>query len=415
MTKDVSRVVIVGAGHAGGAAAGFLRQYGYTGEITLVGAEPYLPYQRPPLSKAWLKSEASLDDLYLRGENFYADQSITTRLETHCEAIDLSGHAVVLPGGERVVYNHLILATGSKARPCAIPGAGHVPHHVLRTLDDAETLKAALTNGRRIGLIGAGYVGLEVAASARKLDCEVTVFERESRILSRVASPQLSDFFTRIHMDRGVKIVTQAMITELSLGDGDAKRVHLGDGSVHAFDLILIGIGALPADDLAQAAGLLCGLSGSGGIFVDEQARTSAADIFAIGDVTSRTLPFYNGRFRLESVPNALEQAKQAAAAITGYRAPTVETPWFWSDQYEFKLQIAGLLQPDTRAILRGDPATWAFSIFHLDGQNRLRAVESANRPADFMAAKLLIAKGVVLDEAVVADGEASLKPFLAG
>ena len=407
----MSGVVIVGAGHAGGAASGFLRQYGYTGEITLVGAEPYLPYQRPPLSKAWLKGEASLDDLYLRSENFYPDQSITTRLETHCEAVDLVGHAVVLPGGERIVYDHLILATGSKARPCSISGSGHVPHHVLRTLDDAEALKGALVAGRRIGLIGAGYVGLEVAASARKLGCEVTVFEREARILSRVASTQLSDFFTRIHTDRGVKIIPQAMITELSLGDGDAKRVHLGDGSVHEFDLILIGIGALPADDLAQAAGLSCG----NGIVVDEQARTSGADIFAIGDVTSRTLPFYDGRFRLESVPNALEQAKQAAAAITGYRAPTVETPWFWSDQYEFKLQIAGLLQSDTHAVLRGDPATWAFSIFHLDRQGRLRAVESANRPADFMAAKLLIARGVVLDEAVVADGEASLKPYLAG
>ncbi len=407
----MSGIVIIGAGHAGGAAAGFLRQYGFTGDVTLIGAEPYLPYQRPPLSKAWLKGEASLDDLYLRGENFYSDQSITTRLETHCEAIDISGHAVVLPGGARIVYDHLILATGSKARPCPISGSGHVPHHVLRTLDDAEALKGALTNGRRIGLIGAGYVGLEVAASARKLGCEVTVFEREGRILSRVASPLLSDFFTRIHTDRGVKIVTQAMITELSLGDGDAKRVHLGDGSVHEFDLILIGIGALPADDLAQAAGLIC----ANGIVVDTEARTSQADIFAIGDVTSRTLPFYDGRFRLESVPNALEQAKQAAAAITGHRPPTVEAPWFWSDQYEFKLQIAGVLQPGTRAVLRGDPATWAFSIFHLDGENRLRSVESANRPADFMAAKLLIAKGVVLDEAVVADGEASLKPFLAG
>jgi len=407
----MSGVVIIGAGHAGGAAAGFLRQYGYAGEITLVGAEPYLPYQRPPLSKAWLKGEASLDDLYLRAETFYPDQSIATRLETRCDAILPAEHVAILPGGERLAYDHLILATGSKARPCAIPGAAQVPHHLLRTLDDAEALKAALTNGRRIGLIGAGYVGLEVAASARKLGCEVSVFEREARILSRVASVQLSDFFTRIHTDRGVKIFTRAAITELSLGDGDAKRVHLGDGSVHEFDLILIGIGAVPADDLAQAAGLICG----NGIVVDEQARTSQPDVFAIGDVTSRTLPFYDGRYRLESVPNALEQAKQAAAAIAGYRPPVVETPWFWSDQYEFKLQIAGLLQPDTHTVMRGDPATWAFSIFHLDGQSRLRAVESANRPADFMAAKLLIAKGVGLDEAMVADADASLKPFLAG
>ncbi len=401
-------VVIIGAGHAGGSAAGFLRQYGYTGDITLVGAEPYLPYQRPPLSKAWLKGEAGLDDLYLRGENFYDDQAVVTRLNTRCYAIDTAAKTVSMEGGS-LAYDHLILATGSKARPFMVKGADIVPHHVLRTLDDAETLKGALVPGHRLGLIGAGYVGLEVAASARKLGCEVTVFEREDRILSRVASAQLSEFFTQIHRDRGVRILTQAMITELSLGERDEKRVHLGNGEVHDFDILLVGIGALPADDLAQQAGIAC----VNGIIVDNEARTSASDVFAIGDVTSRPLPFYDGRFRLESVPNALEQAKQAAAAITGYRAPIIEAPWFWSDQYEFKLQIAGLLQPDTHAVVRGDPASWAFSIFHLDGQNRLRAVESANRPADFMAAKQLIAKGVALDEAVVADGNASLKPFL--
>ncbi len=401
-------VVIIGAGHAGGSAAGFLRQYGYTGDITLIGAEPYLPYQRPPLSKAWLKGEAGLDDLYLRGENFYDDQAVATRLNTRCYAIDTAAKTVSVEGSS-LTYDYLILATGSKARPFAIKGADSVPHHILRTLDDAETLKGALVPGHRLGLIGAGYVGLEVAASARKLGCEVTVFEREDRILSRVASAQLSEFFTQIHRDRGVRILTQAMITELSLGERDEKRVHLSHGEVHDFDILLVGIGALPADDLAQQAGIAC----ANGIIVDNDARTSAPDVFAIGDVTSRPLPFYDGRFRLESVPNALEQAKQAAAAITGYRAPIIEAPWFWSDQYEFKLQIAGLLQPDTHAVVRGDPASWSFSIFHLDAQNRLRAVESANRPADFMAAKQLIVKGVALDEAVVADGNASLKPFL--
>lgn len=405
----MTAVVIIGAGHAGGSAAGFLRQYGYDGDITLIGAEPYLPYQRPPLSKAWLKGEAGLDDLYLRAENFYDDQRIATRLNTRCNGLDIASKTVTLDGKD-LAYDHLILATGSKARPFPVKGADIVPHHVLRTLDDAETLKGALAPGHRLGLIGAGYVGLEVAASARKLGCDVTVFEREDRILSRVASAQLSDFFTQIHRDRGVRILTHAMITELSLGDKDEKRVHLGNGEVHDFDILLVGIGALPAEELAQQAGIAC----ANGIIVNNEARTSAPGVFAIGDVTSRPLPFYDGRFRLESVPNALEQAKQVAAAITGHRAPIIEAPWFWSDQYEFKLQIAGLLQPDTHAIVRGDPATWSFSIFHLDAQNRLRAVESANRPADFMAAKQLIVKGVALDEAVVADGNASLKPYLA-
>ena len=405
----MTRVVIIGAGHAGGAAVGFLRQYGYGDTITLVGAEPYLPYQRPPLSKVWLKGEAALDDLYLRGENFYDDQSVDVRLNTGCNAIDRGQKTVVLTTNEAVAYDHLILATGSKARSFSVKGADRVPHHLLRTLDDAERLKLALAPGHRIGLIGAGYVGLEVAASARHLGCEVTVFERESRILARVASAELADFFTKAHSNHGVTIVTGASITELSLGDGDTKVVHLADGSTHDFDLLLVGIGALPADDLAVAAGL----STNNGIIVDDQARTSDANIFAIGDTTSRTLPFYDGRFRLESVPNALEQAKQAAAAITGHKPPVVETPWFWSDQYDYKLQIAGLTELGTRHVVRGDRASGAFSVFHLDERHRLRSAECVNRPADFMAAKLLIAKGVALDEAVVAEAEASLKPYL--
>jgi 3-phenylpropionate/trans-cinnamate dioxygenase ferredoxin reductase subunit len=401
-------VVIIGAGHAGGSAAGFLRQYGYTGHITLVGAEPYLPYQRPPLSKAWLKGAASLDDLYLRGDTFYADQTIDARVNTQAVSIDRDARTVTLLGGITLPYEHLIIATGSKARPFPVPGADRVPHHLLRTLDDAEALKNALQPGHKIGLIGAGYVGLEVAASARHLGCEVTVFERESRILARVASQALSNFFTEMHMGRGVGIFTEAQITELSLGDGDKKVVHLADGRTHEFDLLLVGIGALANDDLAQAAELEC----ANGIVVDAEARTSDPDIFAIGDVTSRTLPVYDGRFRLESVPNALEQAKQAAAAITGYKPPVVETPWFWSDQYEFKLQIAGLLRPDCRAIVRGDRASGAFSVFHIDAAGRLMTAECVSKPADFMAAKLLITKGVILDDAI-ADPDVPLKPYL--
>jgi 3-phenylpropionate/trans-cinnamate dioxygenase ferredoxin reductase subunit len=404
----MSHVIIIGAGHAGGAAAGFLRQYGFDGHITLIGAEPYLPYQRPPLSKAWLKGEASLDDLYLRGDTFYADQNIDTHVNTQAVSIDRTGKTVSLLGGITLPYDHLILATGSRARPFPVLGADRVPHHLLRTLDDAEALKNALQPGHRIGLIGAGYVGLEVAASARYLGCEVTVFERESRILARVASQPLSDFFTEMHMGRGVGLFTEAAITELSLGDGDKKIVHLADGRTQEFDLLLVGIGALANDDLAAQAGLIT----ANGIVVDEQARTSDADIFAIGDATSRTLPIYEGRFRLESVPNALEQAKQAAAAITGYKPPVTETPWFWSDQYEFKLQIAGLLRPDCRAIVRGDPASGAFSVFHIDAAGRLMTAECVSKPADFMAAKLLIAKGVALDDAI-ADPDVSLKPYL--
>lgn len=404
----MAHVVIIGAGHAGGMASGFLRQYGFDGDITLIGEEPYLPYQRPPLSKAWLKGQAGLEDLYLRSEQFYPDQNVGARLNTRVTAIDRVQKVVTTAEGD-VAYDHLIIATGSKARPFDIPGTQTVPFHLLRTLDDAERIKGALDPGKRLGLIGAGYVGLEVAASARHLGCDVTVFEREGRILSRVASAELSAFFTQMHRSRGAQVLTEAAITELSLGDGDEKRVHLSDGRVLGFDLLLVGIGALAHDGLAEAAGLIC----ANGIVVDEQARTSDPDIYAIGDVTSRTLPFYEGRFRLESVPNAIEQAKQAAAAITGHKAPVIEVPWFWSDQYEYKLQIAGLMQAGTRPVLRGDAETGAFSVYHMDAENRLRCAECVNRPADFMAAKQLIAKGVALDETVVRDAEASLKPYL--
>ncbi|WP_298327529.1 NAD(P)/FAD-dependent oxidoreductase [Asticcacaulis sp.] len=401
-------VVIMGAGHAGGSAAAFLRQYGYEGPITLIGDEPYLPYQRPPLSKAWLKGEASGDDLYLRPQDFYDEANIAVWLERRVETIDTEGKTVIIDG-EPVAYEHLIIATGSKARPFGCPGAEATPYHLLRTIADAEWLKPHLRAGQRIGLIGAGYVGLEVAASARKLGSAVTVFERESRILARVASPVLSEAFTRIHRDNGVDLITGAEVVRVS-ADGDLRRVHMADGSVHAFDVLLVGIGALPADDLAQTAGIAC----ANGIVADHEARTSATNVFAIGDVTSREVrPWYEGRYRLESVPSALEQAKQAAAAITGFKAPPPEVPWFWSDQYDYKLQIAGLTHAGAKMITRGDPATGAFSVFHLNASQRVICVESVNRPADFMAGKQLIHKAVAVEDSVIADAEASLKPYL--
>lgn len=401
-------VVIIGAGHAGGSAAAFLRQYGYEGPITLIGDEAHLPYQRPPLSKAWLKGEASGDDLYLRPQNFYDEANIAVWLERRVVAIDTQ-HNTVTIDGETIAYEHLIIATGSKARPFGCPGTDETPYHLLRTIVDAEWLKPHLMAGQRIGLIGAGYVGLEVAASARKLGSAVTVFERESRILARVASPVLSDAFTHIHRDNGVTLITGAEVVRVS-AEGDLRCVHMADGSVHRFDVLLVGIGALPADDLAQAAGIAC----ANGIVVNHEARTSVPDVFAIGDVTSREVkPWYEGRYRLESVPSALEQAKQAAAAITGFKAPPPEVPWFWSDQYDYKLQIAGLMRPGAKLITRGDPMTGAFSVFHLNTDQQVICVESVNRPADFMAGKQLIHKAVAVEDNVIADAESTLKPYL--
>lgn len=404
----MSGVVIIGAGHAGGSAAAFLRQYGYESPITLIGAEQSLPYQRPPLSKAWLKGEAGEDDLQLRPQAFYDSNNITVHLSTSVEAINTDAQEIIFPTG-RLGYDHLIIATGSKARPFTLPYADETPYFTLRTIEDAERLKPRLIANEPIGIIGAGYVGLEVAAVARKLGCIVSVFERENRILSRVASPTLSAFYTRIHKDNGVLLYTDAQIKSIQPRSDDVT-VAMQSGDSFPFHALLVGIGALPADDLAQAAGITC----ANGIVVDAEARTSVANVFAIGDVTSREIkPWYEGRYRLESVPNALEQAKQAAAAITGFKAPTPEVPWFWSDQYEYKLQIAGISRADAQLITRGDPDSGAFSVFHLNDNQQLICVEAVNRPADFMAGKQLIAKQVPLDAAIIRDADASLKPLL--
>jgi 3-phenylpropionate/trans-cinnamate dioxygenase ferredoxin reductase subunit len=402
----MSKVVIIGAGHAGGTAAALLRQYGHGGPILLAGEEPAPPYQRPPLSKAWLKGEADLDVLLLRPEHFYAEHDIELRLGVTATAVDAASKTVTFADGTVEAYDTLILATGSTARRLAIPGADRPDLLELRTLADAEKLKAALGPGRRLAVVGGGYVGLEAAASARALGAGAVVIERMDRVLARVASQTLSDFFTRHHRAQGVEVLTSAEVT----GFEDAG-VRLADGTLIEADVVLVGVGALACDQLAATAGLAC----ENGIVVDEAARTSDPDIFAIGDVTFRPIPVHGGRrHRLESVPNALEQAKQAAAAIAGRPAPTPEVPWFWSDQYEVKLQIAGLPDAADRQVVRGDPEAGAFAVFHLTG-DRIVCVEAVNAPAEFMAGRLMIARGTAVNVTALADLSVSMKAVAAG
>lgn len=402
-------VVIIGAGHAGGSAAALLRQFGFTGAIIMIGDEPIAPYQRPPLSKAWLKGEADAASLALKPESFYSEAGIELTLGIHAVRIDRSHKTVVLADGREISYTLLILAMGARARKLTIPGADLSGVLSLRSAADAERLKSALGPGKRLAVIGGGYIGLEAAASARALGADAVVIEREPRILARVACPVLSDFFTHYHEARGVTFEVSAIVEGFDGEGGHVAGVRLGDGRTIACDVALVGIGAPPNDELAREAGLPC----ENGIVVDDHARTIDPAIFAVGDVTWRPMPRYDRMFRLESVANALEQARQAASAITGRPAPPHEVTWNWSDQYDLKYQFAGLPFDADDIVVRGDPASGKFAVFHLKG-DILEAVEAVNAPAEFMAGRQLIGQRRAISRSRLADVTVSMKEVAA-
>jgi 3-phenylpropionate/trans-cinnamate dioxygenase ferredoxin reductase component len=402
-------VIIIGAGHGGGTVAALLRQYGWQGPVRLIGEEPLAPYQRPPLSKAWLKGEADEEALILKPESFYAEAGIELMTGAHVTAIEPARKAVRLKSGEAFAYDHLIIATGAKPRRLAIPGADLDGVLTLRSAADAEALKAHLGPGKRIAVVGGGYIGLEVAASARYLGSEATVLEKEPRILARVACRTLSDFFTRYHLDHGVAFEVDVDVVAFEGAAGKVEGVRLGDGRLIPCEVVLVGVGAPPDDGLAARAGLAC----DGGIVVDLEARTSDPAIFAIGDVTRRPMPHYGCMFRLESVANALEQARHAASALTGRSPPAPEVTWNWSDQYDLKYQFAGLPVDVDQELVRGDPDAAKFAVFHLKG-GVIQAVEAVNAPAEFMGGRLLIGQRKIVNPARLADVSVSMKEVAA-
>ena len=410
MSDTQERVVIAGAGHAGGSVAAMLRQLGWQGAITLVGEEPLPPYERPPLSKAWLTGDATAESLALRPAEFYPGANIDLRLSTSVTAIDRTAKTVTLGTGEVLPYDHLILALGARARRLDLPGIGLRGVLELRTAADADQLKSALGPGKRLAVIGGGYIGLEAAASARGLGAEVTIIERENRVLARVACQQLSDFFEAYHRSKGVTIEVSAGVAGLEGRDGQVTGVRLSDGRLIPCDAALVGVGAMSNDEIARAAGLAC----DGGIVVDLSARTDDPAIFAIGDCTKRPLPLYGRTMRLESVPNALEQAKQAAAAIYGRPAPAPEVPWFWSDQYDLRLQIAGIPFDATEIVVRGDIAAGKFALFHLAEDGLVRAVEAVNASIEFMGGRRIIARGKRLSAEKIRDMAVTMQELAA-
>ena len=409
MSDLSANVVILGAGYAGGTAAALLRQYGHAGPISLIGDEPLAPYQRPPLSKAWLKGEADADSLALKPLEFYAEHQIDFRPNIRAVKLRRSDKVVELSDGSTLHYDILILATGARAIKLPVPGADLAGLLELRTAADAEALKAAVGPGKRLAVVGGGYIGLEVAASGRALGAEVVVIERESRLLARVACEALSSFFQGVHETHGVHFEMGASVTGFVGENGHVTGVTLADGRTIACDAAVIGVGATPNDELAAESGL----ETARGVVVDLEARTSDPSIFAIGDVAHRPMPIYGRMFRMESVPNALEQAKQAASAITGRPAPAGEVPWQWSDQYDLKLQIAGYAFDTDEVLLRGDPASGKFAVFHLKG-DQIQSVEAINSPPEFMMGKQLIGNRKSVSKAKLSDLSVSMKEVVA-
>lgn len=410
MTERGEELLIIGAGHAGGTLAGALRQAGWTGGITLVGAEPQLPYQRPPLSKAWLQGTADSHSLLLRSRKFYAEQNITLHLGDAATHLDPDARHATLASGTRLPFDRLVLATGASPRRLPVAGADLGGVQYLRTVADADQLKEGLASARHIAVIGGGYLGLEVAASARMLGLEATIIEREARLLARVASAEVSAFYHAFHRARGIAIELGAGVRQLLGADGRVRAVELADGREIAAELVLVSIGASPEDGLARQLGCAC----ADGIVVDADCRTSVANVYAIGDATRRPLPVYGAHVaRMESVPSAVEQTRQLAHHLTGKAPPVAEVPWFWSDQFDLKLQIAGLPLDTARRIVRGNPADNRFAVFHLNAASQVQAVEAINMPAEFMFGKKLIGSRAAVHPGRVADASVAVREIV--
>lgn len=401
-------VVIAGAGQAGYQCAESLRHLGYDGAITLIGEEAYPPYQRPPLSKAYLLGDSDKERLKFRTEAYYGEHDITLRLGTRVSAIDRAAHAVELSGGEAVPYSALVLATGARVRPLPVPGADLDGVCFLKTIDDVDRIEARLGVAETVAVVGAGFIGLEFAAVASKLGKRVTVLEAAERVMARVVSPPLSEFFTALHESHGVAVRCGVGVVGLEGAVGAVRAVTLADGTSVPADLVVVGIGVIPNTDLAEKAGLDC----AGGIVVDGHGRTSDPAIYAAGDCAVYAHPFAGRPVRLESVQNAADQGRAVAASVAGLDEPYVAVPWFWSDQYDVKLQMAGLADGCDRWVARGAIADGKFSLFHFRGAE-LRAIDSVNKPADHIQGRKLLAAGVSPTPEQAADPSFALKGLL--
>ncbi|MDD9842110.1 MAG: FAD-dependent oxidoreductase [Alphaproteobacteria bacterium] len=415
----MQHIVIIGAGQAGAQTLISLRQGGFDGTISLIGDEPALPYQRPPLSKKFLAGEMEKAQLFFRPQAFYDKENIALYLGQRAEKIDPAAKIVTLTDGTELTYTQLMLSLGSRPRTLPIADTDYQNLFDIRTIADIEAIRPHFTAGKKLVIIGGGYIGLETAAVAQQMGLDTIIIEAAERILARVASPQIADFYERIHNEKGVQIITNMQVTEFATqnngkneNENKISELRLSNGRTLAADLVVAGIGIVPNVELAEKAGLKI----DNGIVVDEFARTSITDIYAGGDCTQHPNALLGRRLRLESVQNAIAQGKTAAAHILGEAKAYAEIPWFWSDQYDIKLQMAGLAIDYDRIILRGDDNTNSFALFYFN-KTQLIAADAINRPAEFMAAKKLIhvaaEKNIQIDPAQLGDETSAPKDWV--
>jgi len=404
--SDSSRetTVIVGAGHAGGVLASSLHQNKYAGRVILLGEESHLPYQRPPLSKAFLAGDVELKSLFLKPQETYDKAGIELHHNTRVSKIDRDAKSLKFEDGSDLAYDKLALTTGGRVRRLDLPGGDLPGVYYLRQIDDVIALQPQFKSGTRLVIVGGGYIGLEVAAVAVKRGLEVTVLEAEERVLARVTAPELSEFYEQVHTDAGVTVRTSTQVTGFE-GDKQVEAVVCNDGRSIPADMVLIGVGLIPNTELAADAGL----DVDNGIFVDDHMRTSDPDIYAAGDCANQHNELLGRRIRLESVPNAMGQARAAAASISGQDKPYQALPWFWSDQYDLKLQMAGISQGYDQIVIRGSMQERSFAAFYLkDGV--IIAVDAVSRPPEFMVGKRLITNQAKITPERLADESIDMK-----
>jgi 3-phenylpropionate/trans-cinnamate dioxygenase ferredoxin reductase subunit len=404
MPVMISTVVIVGGGQAGAQAVDTLRREGFAGSLVLISDESLLPYQRPPLSKKFLSGEMAAERLLFRHRAFYDEHAVELKLGIRATGIEAAARRVKLSNGEEINYDRLLLCVGAVPRRMSCPGADLAGVHYLRNVADAAAIATGLKPGARVAIVGGGYIGLEIAATARAMGCAVVVLEMADRVMNRVVASNVSEYFEHEHRAQGVKIICNTRVVRFA-GSGRVESAVCADGSLHPADLLVVGIGAIANTQLAADAGLEC----DNGIVVDETCRTSDPAIFAAGDCTNYFSPRYQARVRLESVDNAFEQSKAAALNILERRTVYDRVPWFWSDQYDNKLLIAGLSQGHDQQLTRGDAATRSFSVCYLKG-GELLALEAINHSKDYMAARKLIPTRFRPDLDKLADPEVALK-----